>query len=342
MFTPDLLSLLRCPADHASLVLSGEVLECTKCKERYPLRDGYVEILPRETFEHTTQYNEESGQNILDYREIGPPLLSAKIKNDMLNDFLHPGASDTVLDLGCGNGKFAYWNRGRVRQILALDLAPWFADKARLELPLIRGDIRRLPFEDASFDKVYSIDVLEHLTASDIGRVLDEAGRTLKSHGRLFIFSNTREPPTLAWAMRPQKALTNWLKSRGLVDFHRDEWRKSDHVKAIATFEQLESTFASHGFRVKQVAFWNGFFQGWVENVLLKVGEGLVSKREPGGDEMERQVSARHKVRSELATSRRGRFYLPLYFLTALMSLDLKWFGRLRAGPYFVLAERTS
>ena len=340
MFSPDLVSLLRCPTDHARLDCRDDMLVCTQCAEQYPLRDGYVEILPRRDFDHTTQYNDDTGGMILDYREIGPPLLSARVKNDLLNDFLRLNRDDVVLDLGCGNGKFAYWNHTHVRTLLALDLAPWFADAARAGLPLLRGDIRVLPFDAATFDKIYSIDVLEHLTASDIAHVLDEAHRTLKPHGQFFVFSNTRERQTLSWAMAPQRAVTNWLKSRGAVDFRRDDWRKSDHVKAIGTFEELRDTFAAHGFLVKRVAFWNGIFQGWIENVFMKLGEQALSRRAAGRDELEQQVIARRQVRATLTSTRRARFYVPLVALSGLMSLDLKLVGHLRAGPYFVLVEK--
>ncbi len=342
MFSPDLLEILRCPTDHACLELREDELVCTRGGERYPVRDGYVEILPRAEFEHTTQYVDDAGSAMLDYREIGPPLLSAKIKNDLLNEFIRFDPNDVVLDLGCGNGKFAYWNRGRVTTIIGLDLAPWFAERAKAELPLLRGDIRALPFDDATFEKIYSIDVLEHLTAEDIARVLDEARRTLKPRGRFFVFSNTRERPTLHWAMTPQRALTNWLKARGTIDFRRDDWRKSDHLKAIATYEQLEATFRAHGFAVRRVAFWNGFFQGWVENVFMKLGERALSRRAAGHDELEQQVVARQRVRAKLNSNTSARWRAPLNVMTSVMGLDLKLFAHLRAGPYFLLAEKTA
>ncbi len=340
MFTPDLIPLLRCPTDKGPLALSEDGLVCSNCGACYPIRDGYAELLPREDFAHTTQYNEDEGGHILDYREVGPPLLSAKIKNDLLVDLLRPGPNDVILDLGCGNAKFAYWNRRRCGRLLALDLAPWFADAALATVPLLRGDIRVLPLGNAAFDKLYSIDVFEHLTASDIARVLDEAARVLKPGGKLFLFSNTKERQTLSWAMMPQREITNWLKRRGAIDFRRDEWRKSDHVKAIATYEELQATLATHGFAVKRVLFWNGIFQGWVENVIVKLAEGVLSKQERGKDVLEQQVAARQQVRAALRSDRRARFYAPLYILTVLMSLDLKRFGHLRAGPYFLLAEK--
>ncbi len=287
MFTPDILPLLCCPSDHAPLELRGVDLVCTRCGTTYPVHDGYAELLPQTDYAHTTQYVQEDGGHILDYRDFGDPLLSAQVKNNLLNEFLRLDKNDIILDLGCGNGKFAYWNRSKVKTMLAADLAPWFADKALAKLPLLRADLRALPVREGVVDKVFSVDVMEHLTYDDIARVLEEAWRVLKPRGRFFIFSNTRERQTLAPLMAPQKAVTKWLTNRGSVDFTRDDWRKSDHVKAIRTYEELRDTFQQHGFRVKRVAFWNGVMQGWIENVFMKLGEGYLSKKARGGDKLE-------------------------------------------------------
>ena len=172
-------------------------------------------------------------------------------------------------------------------------------------------------------------------------RVLSSPDPTTgKPGGRFFIFSNTRERQTLWWLMAPQKALTNFLQARGLIDFRRDDWRKSDHVKAVATYEQLRETLAAHGFTVRRVVFWNGVFQGWIENVVMKLGESWLSRGARGKDALERQVAARRQVRANLNTRPRMHYALLLKLMTALMGLDLKLFGRLRAGPYFLLVEK--
>lgn len=340
MFTPDLLPLLCCPTDHARLDCREDVLVCSRCATVYPIRDGYVELVPRAEFQRTTQYMDEAGGHILDYRDIGRPLLSAQVKNNWLNRFIKFEKTDVTLDLGCGNGKFAYWNRDKVKTMLAADLAPWFADRAREELPLLRADLRVLPIPDGVINKLFSIDVLEHLTLDDIQRVLDQARRVLVPGGRFFVFSNTREQQTLAPLMAPQKAVTRWLTRRGAVDFTRDEWRKSDHVKAIRTYEELRETFAAHGFQVRRVAFWNGVFQGWVENVILKLGEGYASRKASGKNTLEKQANARANVRAQMQSSRGGAYGVPLEVLSRLMQLDLVLFGHLRAGPYFILVEK--
>lgn len=339
MFSPALLDLLCCPTDRALLELRNDVLVCTQCGTAYPIHDGCAELLPHTDFEHTTQYAQEDGGHILDYRDFGQPLLSAQVKNNLLNEFLQFNKNDVVLDLGCGNGKFACWNQSRVKTMLAADLAPWFADRARKELPLLRADLRALPVRDGVLDKVFSIDVLEHLTHADIAAVLQEARRVLAPRGRLFVFSNTREKQTLAPVMAPQQAVTRWLTKRGTVDFTRDDWRKSDHVKAIRTYEELREVFYKNGFVVKRVAFWNGVMQGWIENVFMKLGEGYLSKKARGGDKLEKQVTARANVRAAMAANG-SKYAVPLEIASRVMQLDITLFGDLRAGPYFLLVEK--
>lgn len=338
MFTPALLPLLCCPTDHASLQHDDMALRCTLCGTQYPIHDGYAELVPRAEYEHSTLYAEQEGGQILDYRDFGQPLLSAQVKNNLLNDFLKFETTDIALDLGCGNGKFAYWNHGKVATMLAADLAPWFADRARAELPLLRADLRALPLRDERIDKIFSIDVLEHLTHADIAAVLDQANRVLKPRGQFFIFSNTREKQTLAPLMAPQRAVTRWLSKRGTVDFTRDDWRKSDHIKAIRTYEELRDIFQQHNFSVKRVAFWNGVLQGWIENVFMKIGEGYLSKKSNGANKLEQQVNARTGVRTAMKTN--GKYVMPLQIASKVMQLDLTLFGNLRAGPYFLLVEK--
>ena len=207
----------------------------------YPIRDGYAATAVCVDYAHTTQYADEAGGQILDYRVSGRPLLSAQVKEQLAERVFGFRAKDVVLTWA-RNGKFAYWNRHKVATMLAADLAPWFADRARAELPLLRVDLRALLIRDGTLDKVFTIDVLEHLTHAQIVRVLDEALAGVENgRGALFVFS-IRERQTLAPLMAPQQSVTRWLTWRGRVDFTRDDWRNSDHVKAIRTYEELQGS----------------------------------------------------------------------------------------------------
>ena len=103
---------------------------------------------------------------------------------------------DRVLDLGCGGGRHAFALLRKGADVVALDYSAAEIESVRMfaamreagEVPAdaqavaVRGDAYRLPFPDASFDKVVAAEVLEHL--QDDGRAFAELERVLRPGGR--------------------------------------------------------------------------------------------------------------------------------------------------------------
>lgn len=326
----------------------GAELACPRCGSLYASeRAGYLDLMPPAGEDHTSLYvsHEAEFDAALDYRHIGVPLLGAAVRQRALREMLRLRPEDRLIELGCGNGKFIFWNRRSVDWAVGVDPAPLFAEEALQGVDLCLADARSLPFEDGAFTAAISIDVLEHLPLESIRRYLDEAHRALAHAGRLFIFSNTREGSRLDFIVRSARRLSRWLGEHGALDDTRDRLRKSDHVKAIETFPQLERVLAESGFRVERVVFWNGLFQSIIENLLLKLAESAMrrarfgGKRRAGGT-VHGEEALRQQVKQRL--SRRGPTYRLMMLLTRLMWLDLALFGRWRAGPYFLLARRVT
>lgn len=346
MVSPDLLAIVRCPVcrDEGFLQVEEEALRCARCGERYPRHPGYLDLLPRqETLAHTSRYvaEEESFAAALDYRTVGPPLLAAGVRQHVLRQMLSFQPDDGVLDCGCGNGKFALWNRSAVRLLAGLDPATLFAEAALEEVDLVQGDARRSPFATASFDKAFSIDVFEHLTRPDLEAVLRELHRLLRPGGRLLVYSNTRERSRLQPIIDLWRRIGRFLRRHGLTAPETDALRKADHVKALATFEELAALVQAHGFRLVQVRFWNSVVTSFVEHVLGPLGEALASlpgrlRRRPVSTPLGGETRSRLRQRA----TRRGPLYRAACALTWLMGLDVLLFGRLRSGSYFLLLER--
>src|SRR5438046_6087947 len=173
-----------------------------------------------------------------------------------------------------------------------------------------------------------SIDVLEHLPLADIQTYWREAHRVLAPGGRLFVCSNPREGSRLDIVVRGARLLSRWLARRGVIDDRRDRLRKSDHVKAIATYPQLVSVLNGCGFRVEQVVFWNGLFQSLIENLLVKLAESALLtargglKSRPGtASSAQNDDDMRSSVKDRL--ERKGLEYRVMRLLTELMWLDL-------------------
>lgn len=325
--------------------IDGE-LRCGRCGRVYTLdTEGYIDLMPTQDGGHTSLYvaHEEEFAETLDYKRIGVPLLGAGVRQRAIRRMLKPRGDDRLIELGCGNGKFVFWNRRQVEWSVGVDPAPLFAREALLCVDLCRADARVLPFGDGAFTAAMSIDVLEHLPLADLEAYLREARRVLAPGGRLFIFSNTREGSRLDFIVRGARVLSRRLGELGVIDNTRDTLRKSDHVKAIETYQELERVLARCGFRVEKVVFWNGLFQSIIENLLVKVGESALRKLRKGPKSVQAggqggEDRVRSTMRSRLA--KKGLMYKVMALLTELMWLDLALFGRWRAGPYFLLARR--
>jgi ArsR family transcriptional regulator len=97
----------------------------------------------------------------------------------------------TVGDLGCGTGAVAEALAPCVGRVIAVDGSSEMLAAARERLSahgnieLRRGELERLPIEDACLDAVTLIVVLHHLP--DPARVLSEVRRTLRPGGRLLL-----------------------------------------------------------------------------------------------------------------------------------------------------------
>ena len=134
-------------------------------------------------------------------------------------DFTRLGleAGDRVLDLGCGAGRHAFECLRRGTVVVALDsdgvevkgvaaLMEAMADAG--EVPegaagiAVKGDAYRLPFADATFDKVICAEVLEHLPRDQVA--MAELARVLKPEGRLAVTVPRCGPEAVNWALSEQ------------------------------------------------------------------------------------------------------------------------------------------
>lgn len=103
---------------------------------------------------------------------------------------LLPDPHERVLDVGCYDGYLL--SRIECRTKIAVDLEPAMAPYS----PVWKADGHRLPFADEEFDRVYLLDVIEHV--HDYQVLLEEADRVLRPGGTLWIST-----PSLHWWVFP-------------------------------------------------------------------------------------------------------------------------------------------
>jgi len=125
------------------------------------------------------------------------------IRDDELNllaQYLPSGA--TVLELGAGTGYQARELTKRGFDVKAIDV-PTSSYCASRVYPVTDYDGRAIPFPDASFDVVFSSNVLEHV--ADLPSLLAEMRRVLKPGGR-----GIHAMPTTTWRW--------WTTVAGFID----------------------------------------------------------------------------------------------------------------------------
>lgn len=354
MISPRLLALVRCPACHGTLAGAPAALTCRGCGKHYggPSSD-FLDLRPHETFEERTKYLDEALHADARHERVSPPLLGSKIRNDMLREFLAPSPSDRVIDLGCGSGRALLWNQDWHAEAVGIDISPFFAHESRQQIDLLLGDLRRLPFADATFTKGYSLDVLEHLSPDALRGMLAEAARVIAPGGGLFVYTHVRKNAPIAVGLRWINALARQLERLGLIDMRQERLRKSDHLNPLADIPELRRVAAETGFRIKRIRYYTPLVGGFVENILMRMAERQMAKRarlrastkgerfgEAGAamtDEEALKI-ARAEGKQRIAESRATRALLGV--LSAAMKLDLFFFGHVESGPFFALLER--
>lgn len=119
------------------------------------------------------------------------------------------GKNDHVLDLGGGDGKLVSLYAKQVKEVVLLDFNSQAIAFANLFLKRYENahaqvaTAEKIPYPDQAFDKVFFIEVIEHLTSESAIKALQEIRRVLKPGGMLFLSTpNRRNLRSRIWGER--------------------------------------------------------------------------------------------------------------------------------------------
>jgi len=130
---------------------------------------------------------------------------------------LRPG--ELMLDLGAGAGRHAYGAFARGARVVALDrseadakdcaafLTALLDESGSGEAASMVGDALRLPFPDATFDRVICAEVLEHV--GDDRAAMAEIARVLKPGGTAAVTVPRFWPELVCWALSDEYHLVD-------------------------------------------------------------------------------------------------------------------------------------
>lgn len=157
-----------------------------------------------------------------------PDNIRLAIQGPLIHKFL-PKKGKTVLDLGCGTGRYTERLTQRANQTVGLDVEMeilFKLKKRNINVSLVCASAEyRLPFRDSIFDFILCTEVVEHL--QNDGSAVKEMRRVLKENGGLLI-SVPMPPPV---------------------------YHDSAHKRDGYTLNKLETLLEKNGFEITDVNY---------------------------------------------------------------------------------------
>jgi len=208
-----------------------------------------------------------------------------------------------VLDVGCGRGELVLQSALRGADAWGIDYAQAAVDIARRALagaePELQSrmhveqmDVKGLTFDDASFDAVFMMDVVEHLYPHELARALDELRRIMRPGGVLVLHTSpnktfegtvyprySRRVNQIALAVARRLGVHDGLFNETMLptgaEFPHDRFEREMHINE-QTAPTLRAEVERHGFRVARTEFWEppskgGYFASRRLNAELAV-----------------------------------------------------------------------
>ena len=171
---------------------------------------------------------------------------------------------ESILDLGCGQGEYAFMmaNAFKNSNLLALDPEPERINKINYianaqmvsNLKTHAGTMETLK-KDLKFDLIYSVDVFEHIKEKEMP--FASAFDHLNEGGYLLIKMPTQTQRTV-------------FPSR-LFEAH-NRWLEEEHIGQVYMLEDLEARMRSEGFNIVYSAYSDGILSrlSWELSYLFK------------------------------------------------------------------------
>lgn len=160
-----------------------------------------------------------------------------KARHDTSFEMLQPKKQDIILDASCGGGDMTLRLAKKCQKVYGIDISKNAFIKAKKKAPknaiFQKGNVESLKFKNSFFDKIVSIETLEHVLHPD--KMLKEFSRVLKQNGKLVMTYPTIDQTIVA-------KIERFLHIRDLfpVSEHLTEW---DYNKVIKETEKAGFKF---------------------------------------------------------------------------------------------------
>jgi len=196
------------------------------------------------------------------YRTMCTTAFARRIEWRKMLAWLDSRKGEKVLDIACGAGELSLKIAERGGEVYGIDIseeaiqsARRLAIRAKIRAEFRTGDAERLPFPDASFDKIICSSSLEHFKNDVLA--LGEMRRVLKPHGKAILTVDS-----LTYPISPE------LKERH---------RKMCAVEHYYTRRELEKSLNAAGLKMGRSEYLltsfltSFFFKRWIKNNRSRV-----------------------------------------------------------------------
>lgn len=163
-----------------------------------------------------------------------------------------------MLDIGCAVGDYMGVMAEMGGILSGIDLNAKEIERGRailsdvgLNVDFHLGNACLLPFEDETFDIVYSADVFEHIMLSTKQAAVKEIYRVLKPGGRVVIKTPNLDYLRISINLRRLKNLLRLKSPRIYIDHTRNN-PDNEHC-GLTTYRELDQIFADHLFMESEI-----------------------------------------------------------------------------------------
>ena len=183
VFMDRLFPFLRCLECGSGFVADADCVKCSACGVSYPILDG----IPRFTGDqHLASFGRQWNKYEVAHDEEDRATFEAKTGVSLANI-----KGRRVLDAGCGGGRYSKVCGDAGASVIGADHSAAVAKAKQLcshvpNVEFVQADLKRLPFDPASFDFVFSIGVMHH--DAETRSVFDAVAKMVKPGGRFSVW----------------------------------------------------------------------------------------------------------------------------------------------------------
>lgn len=183
-----------------------------------------------------------------------------------IRKFLPPESGDLVLDIGCGSGVISSFLGENGANVVGIDANPeavqFAAERyASEQVKFVNAPVDDVMPVDRVVDKIYCLELIEHIHLSQAGKMLDMFHRSLKDGGKVFLSTpNSRSLwPVIEWLLDHSGLVPQMGGHQHVEFYHR---------------EKLASLCRAHGFIVNEIATIC-FLSPWLAAISRRAAERM-------------------------------------------------------------------